>query len=197
MFFFGLMANLDISVVRKCFPDDLSGYYASAHKIGELFIYLPMAIVSVMFPKVSTASERGEKARSLLYASLAYAGGLCVIGGLGCALLPGLVVKLIFGGEFLPGQWMVRVFPFIFTPFSLAFIIINYLIARGRFGFCYPVGGLSVLYVGGLYLWHGSFPQVMTVQFVAGLALLAVVLVYGTVGGRGARAARSAIRAKK
>jgi len=184
MLFFGVMTNADIQVVKKCFPAVDVGYFAAAHKVGEIFIYVPMAIIGVMFPKVAASSERGEKTKHLLMLSLGYASLICLGGGIVCVFFPAFVTRMIFGEAFIPGSWMVIYFPFIFAPFSLANIVINYLIARGRFMFCYLMGALAVLYLGALAAYHASIEQVMWVEFGAGMSCLIGLLIFGQRLGR-------------
>ncbi len=184
MFFFGVMTNVDILVVRATMNGVDSGYYGAAHKVGEILIYVPMAIVGVMFPKVSACSEQNKKTRHLLFLSLGYAAVICLGGGVFCLLFPEFVTKIIFGGDFLPGAWMVRLFPFVFIPFSLANVVVNYLIARGRFAFGYLMGGVIVLYLGALWLFHATVVQIMWVEFITGMVLLLSLLVFGQRPGK-------------
>ena len=184
MLFFGIMTNADMQVVRTNFSAEQSGYFGAAHKVGELFIYVPMAIIGVMFPKVSAASEKRKGAVHMLFYSLGYAALICLAGGVVCAFFPSLVIKMIFGDAFLPGKWMVRLFPLVFAPYSLANIVINYLIARGRFSFCYIVGAFVAVYLCALWFFHDTVGEIMAAEFIAGVLLLAALLVYGRRPGR-------------
>jgi len=189
MLFFGVMTNADIQMVKEFFPELDVGYYAAAHKVGEIFIYVPMAIIGVMFPKVAASSERGEKTKHLLVLSMVYACLICLGGGIVCVFFPEFVTRMIFGEAFVPGSWMVMYFPFVFTPFSLANIVISYLIARRRFMFCYLLGGLALLYLGALALFHASIQAIMWVEFSAGIACLISLLAFGQRFGKRALAA--------
>lgn len=184
MLFYGIMTNADMQVVRTNFSAEESGYFGAAHKVGEIFIYIPMAIIGVMFPKVAARSEQRKGAVHLLFLSLGYATIICVAGGVFCAIFPGFVTRMIFGAEFLPAKWMVRLFPLVFTPFSLANMVMNYLIARGRFSFCYLVGVLVVLYLVALWFFHSTLGQIMALEFIFGVVLLVSLLVFGRRPGR-------------
>lgn len=133
---FVVLLNLDITYVQAYFgggESNTAGLYNAAATLGKTVLYLPLAIVSVTFTKVSDAHAAGLPHRHYLWKNLALS---AVVSGAGLGLLGGFpepILRLYGGGEDLVGAagYLRR------TVWSMLFlgwvaVFMNYYFALGR-----------------------------------------------------------------
>jgi len=128
------MLSADMVFTRKFFPAEQTGYYAAAGMIGRALVFFTAPLTLVMFPKIAHSTARGEKTDVLAQALglTLLAGGAAVIG---CTLFPWLPLRLalykpIYIATASP---LVPWFAWCMLPLTLANVLINALLARGRF----------------------------------------------------------------
>jgi len=151
--------------------------------IGKAFLFAPMAFTQAMFPKVSAQNELGKKTRSLLVKTILYS--LIVAGGgiLLCNLIPTFLVRILMRSDDITQNALALTIPmlrsigFVFTPFGLIFILINYHLACHRSSFLpFLILGV-VLQVVLLLMFHQTLFQVLTMLFIAGICIFLLCLI--------------------
>jgi O-antigen/teichoic acid export membrane protein len=180
---FAVFTQADILTAKHFFDRTLGGEYGSAKIVGNAFLFVPIALSTVMFPKVSqrTASGR-EGSLRLLNITLGYCVLLCGLAVVICAVYPGMIMGLLFPESTEAARELVRIFGLGITPVALLYILINYLLARGRSGFLYLLLPLAFCYVLTLQLMHATLATIIWIMAAFGLStfiLLYLIILRG------------------
>ena len=132
------MMAADQIVVQTVFDREITARYGAAGMIGRALVFITGALVAVMFPKIVRSVARSEKTNVavLAFGATALVGGLA---GVVCTLFPSLPLRIMY--YFQPAYWasssLVPWFVWSMLPLTLANVLINNLLARGRFA-CVP-----------------------------------------------------------
>ena len=127
------MLSADMIFTQKNFPKDQTAFYAAAGMIGRALVFFTQPLTMVMFPKLAHSAARSEKTDVLAQALglTALAGGLAAIA---CTLLPSLPLRIIYDKSFFEiATPLVPWFAWCMLPLVLANVLINALLAKGRF----------------------------------------------------------------
>jgi O-antigen/teichoic acid export membrane protein len=128
------MLSADMIFTRKFFLAEQTGYYAAAGMIGRALVFFTQPLTLVMFPKIVHSAARGEKTNVLAHALgvTMLAGGAAVIG---CTLFPWLPLYLaLYKPIYITtASPLVPWFAWSMLPLTLANVLLNALLARGRF----------------------------------------------------------------
>jgi O-antigen/teichoic acid export membrane protein len=126
------MLSADMIFTQKYFPGNETGYYAAAGMIGRALVFLTQPLVMVMFPKLARASATGEKSNALAL-TLGTTLFFCSCAALAATILPWLPLRVMYPPQYLAAAPLVRWFGWCFLPLALSQVMINSLMARGRF----------------------------------------------------------------
>jgi hypothetical protein len=144
-----VLSTADVLYVQSLFPLEAAQKYVPAAMIGLAFMTFGTPIAAVMFPKVarSAAQTRGSQAMSLALAATV-AGG--AVGAVFCTLFPELPLRIIFVGKplFWQAAPLVPWFAWMLLPLIIANVLINNLLARGRFSLVPWALAVGVVYLG-------------------------------------------------
>ncbi len=173
-----LINNSDVLVIKHFFPATDAGQYAALALVGRIVFFATWSIVTVTFPVVAQKHERGESHIHLLWISvgivLTISGGLAVI----MAAAPELVVRMLFGGEYLPIAPLLWMYALSTGLFALANVAINYLLSTGN-----GIGSLFAFLAGiaqviGLWFFHDTLKTAVIVQIIIMATLACTVFVW-------------------
>ena len=129
LFCFIALVNFDMVLVKYFFSPFEAGFYSIAQMIGKIFLFLPMAISIVMFPKTAGLNAKNMDTDSTLRRSLLYACSLCIIANLAYNLFPFFTLKILTGKVFAESVTLGRLFGISMSFFTLLFILINYFLS--------------------------------------------------------------------
>jgi O-antigen/teichoic acid export membrane protein len=150
------VGNLDIVLVRHyCSPDE-AGLYSAAAVIGRIALYLPMALVAVLFPEVVKSQEKGEKGYHLVWITF---GLTALIGGgfaFFCYLWPEITITILFGDKYLSSAPLLQVISISMAFLAMANVIFIYQLAHSNFGFLWPQFLGIILVLSLVISFHGS-----------------------------------------
>ena len=169
---FGILASLDMTLIRRFLPEQ-AGQASYAFQLARMAIFLPMPIAMALFPKVTSQDViRPEDRRNLrlamLYAALIIGG---VVGG--CVLMPRQALRIL-GAEVIDAQlvrWL-RLTLLALAPLAFAHLLMNFELAQHRFSLLPGALLLATVYVGGVWIWHGSVDQVIAVLALCSTAFM-------------------------
>lgn len=154
------MMAADQILVQKLFDREITARYGAAGMIGRALVFFTGALVAVMFPKIVRSVARSEKTdvAAMAFAATATVGG---VAGVVCTVFPSLPLKILY--YFQPEYWssspLVPWFVWCMLPLTLANVLINNLLARGRFA-CVPwLLLVAVAYGAALVMRAGAFAQ--------------------------------------
>jgi O-antigen/teichoic acid export membrane protein len=173
---FMLLTNIDLILVKHFFTPIEAGHYNIAQVVGKIILFLPVPIVMVMFPKLSSL-EGQEKGRILiLRKSLMVVLLLCGIVILLGFIFPSLIIQILSGRSYLACIPLVRFFCINMSLFSFVFVLLHYHLSTGKSTFLYPLCFLTLVQAGLIILFHNTLVQVLVVVGLVGLCLLGVNL---------------------
>jgi O-antigen/teichoic acid export membrane protein len=172
-----LLYNLDVILAKHYLGSHDAGIYGSLNKIGTILFYLTLSVSQVLFPRVVEALANNDHPGRLLGVSagimgLLGAGALLVFG-----VLPGLVVRLLFGSAFTDAT--VYIFPVgvIGLALSLNNLLVQFCMAARDAWFIPLLAGGVVLMALAIGYHHVGVGDVITDVLGTMLAVLAVLTI--------------------
>jgi len=123
--------NIDVLLVKNLFSQD-TGLYAAASIFGKIIFFLPMAVATVMFPKVVQGLNTYDNQKKLLLKSLGFT---ILLAGLAVSVLaffPATVLRLVYGREFLGAEKYLPVYALTIFFFSITTLLIYYNLAKKK-----------------------------------------------------------------
>ncbi|HEV7927319.1 MAG TPA: oligosaccharide flippase family protein [Verrucomicrobiae bacterium] len=129
------MSSIDMLFVQGLFTDTRqTALYSGAMLTGFAIIQFIAPVALVMFARVAqnvARSERGDSLGLTLWATILFG----ALAGIGCTLLPALPLRLMYLGN--PEMWkaapLVPWFAWALLPLTVANVLIQNILARGRF----------------------------------------------------------------
>ena len=153
-----------------------AGRYAAAAIAGHIAFYLPGALLTVAFPRLASANATGVSARKTLTETLR----LVTIVGLAAfavlAAMPGVVVKVLFGSNYLGAASIVGIIALISVLYGIAGVLVYFHIARRSVAALYSWAGVALVWVLVAVL-HGGMETIADSMLAAtGLVVVALSL---------------------
>jgi len=173
---FMILTNIDLVLVKHFFTPIEAGYYSIAQVVGKIILLLPVPIVTVTFPKLSSLEGEEEKGLLILRQSLMMVLLFCAVAILLGFLLPSLIIRILSGNSYIECIPLVKLFCINMSLFSLVLIFFYYHLSRGKTVFLYPLCILTFIQTGLIVLFHQTLVQVLVVVGLVGFLLLGVNL---------------------
>jgi O-antigen/teichoic acid export membrane protein len=172
-----ILYNQDVILAKHYLSDHDAGIYGGLNKIGTILFFLTLSVSQVLFPRVVEAVAKEEHPGRILLSS---AGILTLLGA--CALLvfavvPGLVVAILFGPSFNDAIPFVLPVGVIGLSLSLNNLLVQFFMAVHDRGFVPILAFGVVLEAGLIFLFHARVGQVVLDVLVAMVGLLVLLAV--------------------
>ncbi len=171
---FMVLTNIDLILVKHFFTPIEAGYYSISQMVGKIILFLPLPIVTVMFPKVFVMEIKKRKTTPVLIWSLMVAGCACILAIGMCHLFPELILRLITGKDYRECIPLIKFFSINMTFFSLTLILLYYQLALNEREFLYPLPFLTLIQSGLILLFHKTLVQVLIVVTLVAFSLLVI-----------------------
>lgn len=172
-----LICNTDILLIKHFFPSDKAGIFAAIALVGRLVYFASWMVVSAMFP-ISAGASQKDAGKGLLAIPLAFVVTLTTGFVALLTLFPDLVLHLVFGQMFTAGAGLdslLALYALNAGIYSLSVVLIAYEMSRKIANTGWWQLAFSGAIVTGIYLFHTTLRQVITVELACMTALLAVV----------------------
>ncbi|HEY8813425.1 MAG TPA: oligosaccharide flippase family protein [Candidatus Dormibacteraeota bacterium] len=172
-----LLYNLDVILAKHYLGAHDAGIYGSLNKIGTILFFLTLSVSQVLFPRVVEALATNNHPGRLLGVSaglmgLLGAGALLVFG-----VLPGLVVRLLFGPAFADAQSYIFLVGLIGLALSLNNLLVQFCMAAHDRWFIPLLTAAVILLAVSIAFYHGGVGSVVSDVLGTQLALLAALTV--------------------
>jgi O-antigen/teichoic acid export membrane protein len=181
IFFVGmvLINNCDIVLVKHFFASTEAGLYAAVALVGRVIFSFAWAVVNSMFPVVAGTREKERKGHGVLATSLLLVAAIGSVLALALRLTPAWIWTTFFGAQFsIAGHYglpyLLGLYAITTVVYSLSVVIIAYEMAY-KISNTWVQLAFSGAVVAGICRFHSSLQQVIWVQLVLMLVLLAVV----------------------
>jgi len=163
----------DTMFVKAYFSGDDSAFYVSAGTLSRGLMWLVVPLATVMFPKIVHSVARSEKS-NLLGIVLLGTAILAAGGALGLTILGPWIIKLIYSKTYVSvAASVLPWYAWAMVPLSLAYALVNNLLARSQFRIVPVLVVLAVAYGIALTRFHDSLITVLKTLGVFNLMLLA------------------------
>ncbi len=162
-FCFMLLVNFDMILVKYFFAPFESGLYSLAQMVGKIFLFLPIAISMVMFPRTSAQKAKNMDTFSTLKKSLLYTLSLCIIACLFYNIFPSLVLKILTGKVYPESLFLGRLFSISMSFFTLSYVLILYFLSLKELHFIKYLVFFTVLQSAAILIFHRSLAGVQII----------------------------------
>ena len=174
-----LINNCDIVLVKHFFPATEAGLYAAVALVGRVIFAFSSAVVNSMFPIVAGTREKERKGHGVLATSLLLVAAIGSVLALALRLTPAWIWTTFFGSQFsIAGKYglpyLLGLYAITTVIYSLSVVIIAYEMAY-KISNTWVQLAFSGVVVAGICRFHSSLQQVIWIQLVLMLILLAVV----------------------
>jgi O-antigen/teichoic acid export membrane protein len=184
VFFSGqtIINNIDIVLVKHFFPPAEAGFYAAVALVGRLVNMCAWSVVNTMFPVSAGAGTEEQDGRPELMTSLLLVFGILSVLVFFLWMVPSFLWKTLFGAQFGLGTYgalapLLILYAVTTGVYSLSSVIITYEMSRKIANTSWLQLVFSAAVAMGVYSLHDTLRQVILVQLVLMLALLALLIV--------------------
>ncbi|MDP3969738.1 MAG: oligosaccharide flippase family protein [Nocardioides sp.] len=144
---FLVLSSIDVIVARSVLDGREAGLYAGGLILTKAVLFLPQFVVVVAYPSLASPAERSRALRQ----GSALVLGLGAAATLGAAILPGLALVFVGGGDYADIQPDLWLFALLGTVLSLLQLVVYAGIARQAAGSAYVlVAGVVGVVVAGI-----------------------------------------------
>ena len=172
-----LLYNLDVILAKHYLNGHDAGIYGSLNKIGTILYFLTLSVSQVLFPRVVEALASNNHPGRLLGVSAGIMGILGTGALLVFGVLPGLVVKLLFGSAFIDAQNYIFLVGLIGLSLSLNNLLIQFCMAARDHWFIPLLAAAVVMMAAAIANYHGGVGYVVKDVLVTMAALLAALTI--------------------
>jgi O-antigen/teichoic acid export membrane protein len=170
---FAVISNLDILLAKLFLSSHDVGLYAALSTIGKLVLFLPAAVAVVMVPNAARVRHSSREAGRVLRIAAMLVVVTTVLAAVPAALQPNLVIRAMFGSNYLDAADGVLPIVCAGAGLALLYLLVVYSVAIEDRRWSMLLGGGILLQITGISLFHDSPAQIALVQaVVVGIVLL-------------------------
>lgn len=166
------LTSADVIVAKAALSGHDAGIYGGASLIGRVIVLVAAAVVTVLLPKVSTRTTRGEASSDILAASLGVTVAASAAATLVYIAFPGQIVKLAFGSEFDDAAGLLGLFGIAMSGYAVLNVLLVYHLARHASGTSWLLLGGAFAQLAGFAMFHESPRQLLAVSIATMATLL-------------------------
>jgi O-antigen/teichoic acid export membrane protein len=181
------LTSTDLLVAKLAFGGHVAGAYAAASIGARVLLLVPVAVTTVLFPRVATLRDPARERRHLL-------GGLTAVAGVSALLVAVLwplarpLLDLTFGSGYLAARHWLGPLALAMSLYALATVYLYHFLSLGRTRFALVLVALLAGQLAAFAALHDRPRDLVGVQIAFGAAtLIASELWYVTMHRRGNR----------
>ena len=171
MFCFTVPTNVDVIIVKHFFSANNAGIYTAVSVLGKIILFIPGAVVAVMFPKVTKSYSEKKDTTHILLISLISTGILSGILALGYWFFPFLVVKIPFGIEYIEAVPLLQLYGLAMLFFSLSVVLMRYSLAIHDNKYIYLLALFTFFEIGFFTYYHMSLLTIIWIILIFNILL--------------------------
>lgn len=175
---YGIMTNIDIFLANHYLLKTNAGLYSTASTLSKIILFMPGAIATVMFPKVTAAHTRSEGTVRIMRRSIILTLLLTGLLAMGFLLVPETVLRVLTNTAYLGAAPALQVLGLSMMFFGLASLFMNYGLATDRHQYITFVLLFTAVEVLLLVLFHSSPVEIAYDMLVSSLLMCVVSWIY-------------------
>jgi O-antigen/teichoic acid export membrane protein len=189
---FQFMFSADPLFVQAFFDESQTGFYVADGTLARALVAFTGPVVAVMFPKIVRSVARAEKT-DVMGLTLVITAVLGAIGAMGLTVCGPWLLNLIYNADFREAAApLLPWFAWGMVPLAVANVLMNDLLARGRFEIAPWLVAVALGYGLALTVFHDTFLSVIKTLGGFNLLFLAVALFFSWKDRRAMQAATAA-----
>jgi O-antigen/teichoic acid export membrane protein len=134
--------------------------------VGKIFLFLPGAVVIVMFPRLSGLNAKQLETGPTLKKSLLYVLGLSIFAAFVYNILPYTVLEILTGKAYPQAVFLGRLFSISMCLFALLSVLINYFLAVKDLRFLKYLVGFTACQFLAIAVFHRSLAQIQVIMCI-------------------------------
>jgi len=166
-----VLATADLLVAKLAFPSGRAGDYAAASVGARVMLLIPIAVTTVLFPRVATLRDK-QRERSHLLAGLLAVGVTSAIATALLWSLAGPLIDATFGSKYDDAASWLGPLSVAMAMYALATVYLYHFLSLGRSRFAFVLLGLLALQLMLFAVLHGSPRELIGVQIGVSAATL-------------------------
>lgn len=170
------IGHSDVLVVKANFDATTAGQYAALALVGRIVLYVTVTAVEVVFPTVAARVAGGQDDRVVLRITLAGLGVISAVALAVAALVPDLVIGLLFGDAYAAIEPLLWRYTLATVLFSGVVVLTSHRLAAGDGSRAWLLPAAGLVQVAVLHRFGTDLAAVVDLQIALLCVLLAVVL---------------------
>lgn len=172
-----VLATSDLIVAKLAFPSGRAGDYAAASVGARVLLLIPIAVTTVLFPRVATLRDR-RRERSHLLAGLLAVGITAAMATAFLWTLATPLIDLTFGAKYDDAAAWLGPLSLAMALYALATVYLYHFLSLGQSRFAIVLLGLLALQLVLFGALHGSPRELIGVQIGVAAATLAAAEIW-------------------
>jgi O-antigen/teichoic acid export membrane protein len=161
------LAYSDLLVARLVFSGDEAGAYAAASVAARVLLLTPIAVTTVLFPRVATLHDHARERRHLT-------AGLGAVAAVSAAFIAALwifagpLIELAFGSEYAAAEEWLGPLSLAMALYGLAIVYLYHFLSLGRARIAVVLAALLGAQVVAYDIYHGTPDDLVALQIAFG-----------------------------
>ena len=173
-----IINNSDILLVKHYFESYEAGLYASLALIGRIVYFIAWMFVMLLLPTVVQLKKDGKETASTLFKYVGYIAAISITIIIGCLSFPETIITLLFGDSYIAMAPLLWKYAIATSMFAISNIFAYYYLSLDKYIPVVISGVFGMLQMGLVIFYHDSLEQVVHMQIIAMLLLLANQLAF-------------------
>lgn len=173
-----IINNSDILLVKHYFEPYEAGLYASLALIGRIVYFIAWMFVMLLLPTVVQLKKDGKETAPTLFKYVGYIAAISITIIIGCLIFPETIITLLFGNSYIAMAPLLWQYAIATSMFAISNIFAYYYLSLDKYIPVVISGVFGMLQMGLVVFYHDNLEQVVHMQIIAMLLLLAIQLAF-------------------
>ncbi|VVB80300.1 Polysaccharide biosynthesis protein [uncultured archaeon] len=156
MLFIFIIFSLDIILAKRFFSPEVAGQYAVLSMLGKMIFLGTAAFGKAMFPISSENTDKNQSSKKLFIKTSLLVGICCLIAVAVYGLYPELVIKLLYGNQYLAIAPYLIYSGIALSLMAFTNLVLLYGLSTGKIKNTYYLGIILLIVLGILYFFSSS-----------------------------------------
>ncbi|MEP3837632.1 MAG: oligosaccharide flippase family protein [Algibacter sp.] len=173
-----IINNSDILLVKHYFEAYEAGLYASLALIGRIVYFIAWMFVMLLLPTVVQLKKEGKETAPTLFKYVGYIAAISITIILVCLSFPETIITILFGDSYIAMAPLLWKYAIATSMFAISNIFAYYYLSLDKYIPVVISGIFGMLQMGLVIFYHDSLEEVVHMQIIAMLFLLAIQLAF-------------------
>ncbi|WP_179021752.1 oligosaccharide flippase family protein [Winogradskyella forsetii] len=169
-----IINNSDILLVKHYFESYEAGLYASLALIGRIVYFIAWMFVMLLLPAVVELKKEGKETASVLFKYVGYIAAISIVIVVTCLSFPELIINILFGEAYIAMAPLLWKYAIATSMFAISNIFAYYYLSLDKYVPVIISGVFGMLQMVLVIFYHDSLEQVVHMQIIAMILLLAI-----------------------